>query len=337
MSRMKSKPNRADTIAASLRSAISDGRVPANTLITEKTLSDIFQVSRTPIRTALQTLEQQAVIMALPGRGFAVAENGQGTADPPRRLVRLSSNMLAASEDADPAYVTTSSGSIEAAFEEALIDALPFGQFWINEKDAADHFAVSRTVVRELLIKFQDRMLVQKDSRSHWVVGPMTARMIDQHYEIRAELEPLALRLSAPLIKSETVTQMMKKIDRLRETDQPSLKDMLDMESDIHVRLLAGCPNPMVLHMLRHAQVPLAVNRIFLQRVGTISSRHSLSEHYILLDLTLRGAIDAACEAMHAHILFGAQRMRQRLKTFSVFPVTDLPPFLRERRNAVVR
>ena len=48
-----------------------------------------------------------------------------------------------------------------------------------------EHFAVSRTVVRDVLNRMHGRNLIVKDRRSHWIAGPLSARMLDDYHELR--------------------------------------------------------------------------------------------------------------------------------------------------------
>lgn len=55
-----------------LRDAILHGRIPMGTRINELELASAWQISRTPIREALQRLEAEGMVQATPGRGMLV-------------------------------------------------------------------------------------------------------------------------------------------------------------------------------------------------------------------------------------------------------------------------
>lgn len=65
-----------DTVGASvyrrLREAILNGRIPMGARINEFELASAWQISRTPIREALQRLEAEGLVQATPGRGMVV-------------------------------------------------------------------------------------------------------------------------------------------------------------------------------------------------------------------------------------------------------------------------
>ncbi|MCS6067976.1 GntR family transcriptional regulator [Klebsiella variicola subsp. variicola] len=65
-------------------------------------------------------------------------------------------------------------------------------------KKAAQYYNVSRSVIRESLMRLRDKGLVEKEPYSQWLTGPLTAREIADHFEIRASLEPAALCKAGP-------------------------------------------------------------------------------------------------------------------------------------------
>ena len=53
-----------------LRDAIVSGRIPKGQRLIETDYAKLFNVSRTPIRTALQKLEKNGLVIALPNGGL---------------------------------------------------------------------------------------------------------------------------------------------------------------------------------------------------------------------------------------------------------------------------
>jgi DNA-binding GntR family transcriptional regulator len=68
--------SRADFVYESLRDAISDGRIPGGERVREEDVARNLGVSRTPVREALQRLQQRGLLVLGPGRGLLVAELG---------------------------------------------------------------------------------------------------------------------------------------------------------------------------------------------------------------------------------------------------------------------
>lgn len=310
-----------------IEAAIDAGTLEEGTILTEGPVAELFRTSRTPVRTAFGHLLDERRIRRFNGRGFVV---GASAALPERRQLTPAMLGLDPNERAEPR--PDSARLIEGEFEKSLSDALPFGLYRINEQSAADHFGVSRNIVRDLLGRFRDRGLVRKDLRSHWVVGPLTARDVAHVSSIRALLEPLALRDSAPHVTATDLERM-----RADLSDALSGRVVLDaarcaaLERDLHATLLDNCANPHLQRMVRQTQVAMVVNRIFAENVGAKPFEIAFQEHAMVLDLLIRNAVDAAAGMLQEHINLSAERTRQRLITISVFPEPVMPGYLQKR------
>ena len=223
---------------------------------------------------------------------------------------------------------------IAQRFETALAAALPFGMYRINEQGAADHFGVSRNIVRDLLGRFRDRGLVQKDLRSHWVVGPLTARDVSHFFSIRAKLEPLALIESASMTPPADIERMRARLqDSLADPGALNATDYQSLEQDIHVRLLQNCRNPHLLRMVGQTHVVLVVNRVFAANIGAVPFDIALREHAMVLEFLTRGSHQAAAQCLEEHIRLAAERTRQRLIAISVFPQPEMPGYLQPQSS----
>src|SRR3954465_10805740 len=69
--------SRADFVYESLRDAISDGRIAGGERVREEEIARNLGVSRTPVREALQRLQQRGLLVFGPGRGLVVAQLSQ--------------------------------------------------------------------------------------------------------------------------------------------------------------------------------------------------------------------------------------------------------------------
>ena len=66
--------SRADFVYDSLRDAIWEGRFSHGERIREEEIAGVLGVSRTPVREALQRLQQRGLLVVGPGRGLVVAQ-----------------------------------------------------------------------------------------------------------------------------------------------------------------------------------------------------------------------------------------------------------------------
>jgi DNA-binding GntR family transcriptional regulator len=307
-------------------SAIENGRLPPKTVLMEGPISRLFGTSRTPVRVALSRLRDRGLLLRFEGRGFVVP--GETPGKPVR--TPLTRAMLGLSEETLSVPVT--SQRIARDFETVLVHALPFGRFGVNEQAMADHYDVSRTVVRELLSRLQDRGLIHKTRRSHWIIGPLTAREVAQYFAVRGKLEPLALEESAPLLPGDEIQAMWQRLQNALDLGRDLSSDSLEeLEADMHVQLLAGSHNEHLLRMVHQSQLALVVNRVFSSFIGTGPFEIALREHAIVLEFIMRGAYRMAAQALEEHLRLAARRTRQRLMTISVFPEPEFPRYLVKR------
>jgi DNA-binding GntR family transcriptional regulator len=66
--------SRADFVYETLRDAISDGRIVGGERVREEDVARNLGVSRTPVREALQRLQQRGILILGPGRGLMVTQ-----------------------------------------------------------------------------------------------------------------------------------------------------------------------------------------------------------------------------------------------------------------------
>src|SRR3954447_13477650 len=69
--------SRGDFVYESLRDAISDGRIVGGERVRKEDVARNLGVSRTPVREALQRLQQRGILVLGPGRGLVVAQLSQ--------------------------------------------------------------------------------------------------------------------------------------------------------------------------------------------------------------------------------------------------------------------
>ena len=314
-------------VERALEQAIAGGRLAPGTVLTEGPVARLFGSSRTPVRTAMGELAARGMLERFSGRGFLVPG-----AEAPRR-VKLTPAMLGLEEGA-PEPQMGAAERIARDFEGSVARALPFGLFRVHEQAAADHYDVSRNVIRELLSRLQDRGLVQKNPRSHWMIGPLTARDVAHYFAIREAPEPLALAESAPRLPGRELADMLERVAAAQEDPDDLPPPVIEeLESDLHVRLLAASPNPHLLRMIRQSQIALVVNRVFAEFVGSRPFALAMGEHRIVLEFLTRGSWSAGADAMAEHMRLSAERTRRRLMAVSVFPQPELPGYLIRESN----
>lgn len=132
------------------------------------------------------------------------------------------------------------------ALREAILDgALQPGRR-LTERELTELTGVSRTSVREALRRLQAEGLVEESPSRGLRVSIPTEDEVDQIYEIRAELEPLAVRLFVERASQEEVGALATVAQQVTPGGDDN-KDVLDRFDKV---LLDGCRNPMLAELL---------------------------------------------------------------------------------------
>ena len=146
---------------------------------------------------------------------------------------------------------------------------------------------------------------------------------------IRSKLEPLALREAAEHISSKSIYQWLERChnarDNARDISQETIKQL---EDDLHVHLLEYSNNTPLLRFIHQSQLALVVNDVFAKPRNTRPFSAAMTEHIMIYEYLLRGAVEPAALALETHIQLSAKRTTQRLKALSIFPMPPLPSWL---------
>ncbi|OCJ44940.1 MULTISPECIES: GntR family transcriptional regulator [Agrobacterium] len=316
-------------VHAVLKAHIEEGRLPEGLVLLEGPLANLFGVSRAPIAKALQILHEESIIDRFEGRGFIVPSSSTDKPIPLR--IDLKEAGLVLNQGADDAI--QSRGTWEHLFSEienAAAEAMAFGRFRFIETEMADHFNVSRTVVRDVLGRLQESGLVAKDPRSHWAVGPLTAETLIEYYDMRELIEPAALRIASTIVDPLELQQKHSRINTALD-NFPNLtpQEISSLEDDLHVGLLQIVPNGQLKTTLKRSQVPLITKRMFNHYLGIPGNDRDLREHKMIFELLLDNAVDAAALMLSTHLKHAKERSLSRLKLLTVVSNPDIAPYLK--------
>ena len=71
-----------------------------------------------------------------------------------------------------------------------------------------DKLRSSKPIIRQTLSQLAERGLISKDARSHWTVGPLTSKRLNDLFMIRSKLEPMALGDAAQILSNSELTKI---------------------------------------------------------------------------------------------------------------------------------
>ena len=304
-----------------LRSNIISGVLPEGLVLLEGPIAVLMQTSRMPVQAALRMLSAEGLVHRFDGRGYLVGAAGQGVA-PLRRDIGEFDLDIPQQVDAALQMRGTWKHFYDEV-EEQVASCQVFGEFRIVETELADYLAVSRTVVRDVLSRLQERGLIRKNASSHWIAGPLTARTLREKFELRAIVEPVALRLAAPHIDYSQIEDFRDRIGA-----DPGLTPE-DLEDALMEHCIAQAPNTALVAMIQNNQMLLtSVNRA-LTGLGLPEDEIALDQYRTLFDLIARHPIDSAAEYLRDHLHIMARKNLARMKIVAVISETvRIAPYL---------
>ncbi|WP_119165372.1 GntR family transcriptional regulator [Algihabitans albus] len=310
-----------------LHQHISERRLPVGLVLLEGPIAEIFEISRAPVNRALRLLHEEGLIQRFEGRGYLVPGRDHG-AEPLRVDIR-EAGLTLPSALSEELIQRTSWERIYDAVEAEVGSALAFGRYRILETRLADRFGVSRTVAREVLGRMQERGLVEKGTRPHWIVGPLTAKAMRELYRMRQLLEPPALIEAAERMSVREIEDLR---DRLLEVEHrfPHVdgETIGSLDEDLHVTCVLNIDNQRLKSAIRQCHLPLVTNLTFLKYLGMPDRLPELQEHRLVFELLIAGSVNAAAAALDDHLVRSLERALKRLQVLSVIPTPELPDYL---------
>ena len=200
------------------------------------------------------------------------------------------------------------------AIARALREAIFEGVFAPNERlhqdDIAQQFGVSRVPVREALAKLVTEGLAVQRFNKGIRVAPLSQTDFQDIMEMRALLEPYALRLSAPHLTARDYDDAESILDQVTPAAPGS--EAAALHWNFHNRLYGRSGRPRLLAQISSLQI--AINRYVLpvwRAVGlSVDWGHT---HHEIVDALRAGDVDEAARVTGAQIEHAMHRMMDQL------------------------
>ncbi len=296
-----------------LERSIRKGLLGEGVVLLEGPLAQILGSSRQPTRRALAQLHEAGLVRPFDGRGYAV-----GSPDIPIRRIEVSAKMLDIGPDAKVLRKFFGWEMIYELVERTIIHCSAFGKFRVNELELARQFGVGRTVARDVVTRLHSLGMLDKDSRQRWFTVPLDQGRLADLYEVRWQLEPLALSRALPEIGDPLIRQMRARLaDAMRSYPDVLPTTMDDLEFDLHVRCLMRCPNKELLSALLRTRSVLTLSKHILGTALPMPENEPfMSEHDEVFAAMLSRDGAAAAEALRRHLEASCPKVTDRLGEF---------------------
>lgn len=199
---------------------------------------------------------------------------------------------ISSSQQGTPEIVAT-------ILREAILRGILQGGQPLRQEEIAAHLGVSRLPVREALRQLEQEGLVIYRLNRGAHVSALSASEVQEIYEIRSELESLALRLAIPQMTAETFQQASALLEQTdRETN---VSHWGELNRAFHLTLYTPAQRPRLLSLItalhRNVDRYLRMEMVVLQY-----KERSQQEHRRILEACQQRNQSAAIELLTRHI-----------------------------------
>ena len=195
------------------------------------------------------------------------------------------------------------SDQVYLALREALLSGTLAPGDQLREGEIAQELGVSKTPVREALSVLRAKGLVKSSPTRGIVVIQVDVNAVKQLYEVRALLEPDAVRRALPMADKELVARASRLLDKARDYGQQQDFNALSQSNrDFHELLYERCQNlemQRILNDMRDQFRFVAANG---WRGASPSWELERTEHLAILDAVARGDANGVAELSRDHL-----------------------------------
>ena len=187
---------------------------------------------------------------------------------------------------------------------------IPTGR--VNEVHLAKQLDVSRTPLRESLMRLAAEHFLETKPRYGFFVPPLTAATMRQLYVIRAKLDPWALEL-AGIPEPETIRELEAKNEEIREAANDP-EAVVSLDDEWHSLLLHTCPNQVVVDLIE--QMMWRTRRYelgYFKATRNVSTAHT--EHRKLIAALKKNDLREACRRLEANMTSAMPALEKWLAT----------------------
>lgn len=250
----------------------------------ETQLAQRFDVSRAPVRAALQRLAQAGVLAQDEGRGFVL-----------QQLPPLPSENDAVGPADDALYYAIASDHFDGLIPET-----------ISELELLRRYGASVADLRQVLSRIAAEGWAERQKGYGWRFLEVLRRpdAYAQIMRLRRALEPVGLLEPAFALNGEAIARLRARQQLLLERglDRLSAAELFQEGCDFHEIIAAASGNAFLLESLRRFN---ALRRLFFYRAVIPGHEHlaaHVREHLQLLDLIERGEHQAAADFLEDHM-----------------------------------
>jgi len=227
------------------------------------------------------------------------------------------------------------SARIQAALREAILGMRLLPGAALSEKDIAESYGVSRTPVREALLRLAEERLLDIYPQVGTFVSRIRLDGLSDAMVIRTALERVTVRAAAERTDAATGAELRANLARQRATDRAGDLDAFHAaDEDFHQIIARAAGHPHLWRVVKQEKVQVDRCRLLTLPQPTRRKR-VMAQHAAILEAILAADPDAAEAAMTAHladVLPSIETLREAHPDY--FEAGGEAPLSRPRRGA---
>ena len=169
----------------------------------------------------------------------------------------------------------------------------------ISEDYIIQEIGISRTPIREALIRLEQENLVRIFPRKGIFVSNMSARNIIDVFQVREIVEPQVIHIVADKLSLEWLKDIRKKF--AQDNKQKDFWDNVNIDKEFHSYLISACDNMYLKQLMDNIYTHNQRMRVLSFRM-TERSADSNKEHIGIIDALIKRNVPDAEEKLRNHI-----------------------------------
>lgn len=190
------------------------------------------------------------------------------------------------------------SDSVYDALKEMIVkNELKPGQKLLQEKLAA-RLGVSRTPLLKALQMLEYDFMVESIPRRGMFVKKLSAKEMQDYYDVREGMEIMAIRLATQRITGNQLRQLKKIWEPFKNQNPINFIKYRDADDKFHAMLLEISDNPILKKIYNHSFIQARIIQMGLMRPPEVT----LPEHISMVEAIENGDADRAEKELREHL-----------------------------------
>ena len=201
----------------------------------------------------------------------------------------------------------------------------------LSEALLCEELEISRTPVREALSRLEHEGFVKILPKKGIYVTDISLNDVRQIFQVRMEIEPLAVKLAGPRLPRDELLEFKEKF----AGDEPDISVAFRLDTAMHLFITEHCGNHFIIDMM---QKVFAHNTrvIISSEQNKVKIHDARQEHLKILDYLLDGAYDEASKYICQHVINCERAALEYFYSIQNYSSTTTPAYKLELEKLTV-